>query len=174
MTTAKTTAKRKWTPLYGLVGEVVGYQLQETGKGNRPDPLPGFNRRTHGFELVAGKEGAYYFTDTTSIHNPDLHDLLAADGITDATVERIHRQRLAGNEPRQDPVIVTFNHHGSKSTSRYATLREALEAIDGAVEWNEAAPVSLTMPASVIGAPPVTFDAMQLYVMCELVREEEE
>jgi hypothetical protein len=76
-------------------------------------------------------------------------------------------------ETRRLPVELVLVRYGvNEPPERFATLREALKVLDAAVEWNEAGPGRLTMPTTVIGEGPVTFDSLQLYAMLELVREE--
>jgi hypothetical protein len=75
-------------------------------------------------------------------------------------------------ESRRLPVELVLTRYGrNEPPERFATLREALLAIDSAVEFDAAGPERLTMPTTIIGAEPVTFDSMQLYAMLELVQE---
>lgn len=52
------------------------------------------------------------------------------------------------------------------------SLADLLENIDSAVEFNEASPVEITVASTIIGAPEVKFDRLQIYAMLELVRSE--
>lgn len=71
-------------------------------------------------------------------------------------------------------ITITMNRYGATFEQKYDTLREALEYIDGAVEHNAAAPVSLTAPSPFFGGNSITFTKAQIYVMKELVRTEED